>query len=148
MGSKFAAVLLLVGLMAAPSAHASNTDERETLAKVRGIFVQLANGVLMEERRVRRDFPGTRWADVDLGASMPAERRLAIVQLPAELRAEVGDLLTISASERAAKAPGAVSAQAPIERPSRAVGVKARWFTEEADRFGRSREDVAAVFQR
>ena len=148
MESKFAAVLVLATLMAAPLARASDADEPGTVAKVRGIYVQLANGVLIEQQRAGRSVSGARWADVDLGPSAPAEKRLAIVQLPAELRTEVGDLLTISQSERAVKAPGALPAQAPIAQPSRAVAVKARWFTEEADGFGRAREKVASLFPR
>src|SRR5690242_14444362 len=76
------AVLLLLALPA---------GAEEASGRVRGIYYQAAPGVMVDARMLR-SASAVRWADVELDGP---QKRHAMVQLPREMQASVGDLLTV-----------------------------------------------------
>ena len=63
----------------------------EAVGRVRAVYFQAAPGVMVDASMLRR--PGAiRWAEVEIDG--PA-KRLALVQLPKEMQASVGDILTV-----------------------------------------------------
>lgn len=141
---KLAAVLVVAGFSATVSAQGAEADL--PVAKVSGVYVQLARGVLMEQRRAAKGFPGKRWADVDLGPGVPAERRRLVVELPDDVQAEAGDLVELRLeAARPPQLAGVRGADAPIALASRVMAVKARWFTDEAEKFGQPHAKVATL---
>jgi len=65
----------------------ARADETPLGGKVRGVYHQAARGVFIEQSVARAPQGATRWADVDVAGA--ATRQL--VQVPAEMRAELGD---------------------------------------------------------
>ena len=63
----------------------------EAVGRVRAVYFQAAPGVMVDAGMLRR--PGAiRWAEVEIDG--PAKRR-TLVQLPKEMQASVGDILTV-----------------------------------------------------
>ena len=106
------------------AAGTARADEAPAAGKVRGIYVEAARGVLVE-KRFARGSQGRQVADVELEG-----RKRVTVQIPAELKAEVGDLVQVSLAQ-----PEPTLARAPIAAPSRATVVAAKWFTPQAEAF-------------
>ena len=123
----------LAGLMFTLSAHAA---QNSPIAKVRGIYVEAARHVLIQESLIHSRPGARRWSEVDLGPGVPAEKRRRIVALPRKVQAETGDLVVLESG--ASRVSGAKSIEAPIVLPSRVVMVKAKWFSYEAASFGRT----------
>jgi len=79
-------VILVVCLLWAWPAKAE-----EASGRVRAIYFEAAPGVMVDASMLRR--PGAvRWADVEIDG---AEKKRAMVQLPKDMQASVGDLLTV-----------------------------------------------------
>ena len=63
----------------------------EAVGRVRAIYYQAAPGVMVDASMLRR--PGAvRWADVEIDG---ADKRRALVQMPKQMEASVGDILTV-----------------------------------------------------
>ena len=142
MKKSIAAAYFLVIVCAAFSARAS--DETE-LGKVRGLYSEAARGVLVAQSVAKENRSARRWADVDLGPAAIGQRRV-LVELPAELRTEPGDLVRVKMEIGRLRAPGVVQTDAPVAQVSRVLAVQARWFTEQAQAFGEALPSVAALF--
>jgi hypothetical protein len=101
--------ILLACLLVSLSARAD-----EVTARVRAIYYQAAGGVLVEPSLLRR--PGAaRWADIEL-----ADRRRALVQLPAGMEARIGDVVAVQLAT-----PKSIDTAEPM-RVSRVTEIKAR----------------------
>ena len=78
-------------LFAVLLALALPSGAEEASGRVRGIYFEGAPGVLVDARMLRRA-GAVRWADVEIDGP---EKRRAMVQLPREMQAAVGDILTV-----------------------------------------------------
>lgn len=90
-------------------------NAEELIARVRAIYYEAASGVLVEPKMARRA-SAARWVDVEL-----ADGSRALVQLPSDLRAGVGDVVAV----RLAAPKSLVAAAEPI-RVSRVTEVIGR----------------------
>jgi hypothetical protein len=80
-------LLFIVGLLG----FAFPAWGEEAVGRVRAVYYQAAPGVMVDASMLRR--PGAiRWADVDIDGP---DKRRALVQLPKEMQASVGDILTV-----------------------------------------------------
>ena len=92
----------------------SPASAEELIARVRAVYYEAAGGVLVEPKMARRA-SAARWVDVEL-----ADGNRALVQLPSDLRAGVGDVVAVRLA-----APKSLVAAEPI-RVGRVIEVKGR----------------------
>jgi hypothetical protein len=111
-------------------------DAGPLVAQVHGLYLERGRGLLVEAASAR-DARGRRFADVDLGPLAGPDRRRVIVQLEDALRVEPGDLVVVTLAVAVPMALGQAKLE-PVAAASRAVAAKAKWFSEEAQRFGRA----------
>ena len=77
----------LLALVSLPAAHAEDAT-----GLVRDVYYQAARGVMVDARM--RPSNAQAWADVEL-----ADRRRVLVQVPREMTAYVGDMVTVRLGE-------------------------------------------------
>ena len=86
---KIACSLAFVALTAAAfPAHA-----QDEAGRVRGLYVEVARGVLVDPR-LARSGATRRWVDVELGVP-GGERRRALVMVPDDMKVALGDLVGV-----------------------------------------------------
>lgn len=129
LGMGLVFIVLNVALLIAAIGSA-RAGEVLPVAKVRGIYVEAARGVLVEQR-FALGVRGRQVADVELQG-----QQRAIVQLPAELKVNVGDLVEVSLAQPEPAPLGRRQASAPVAGTSRATLVVAKWFMPQARAFG------------
>jgi len=78
----------LLALLAVPAAHAEDVT-----GFVRGIYYEASRGVLVDASMMRRA-SAARWVDVEL-----ADKSRHLVQLPAQLSASIGDMVSVQLGE-------------------------------------------------
>jgi hypothetical protein len=105
----FAFLVLLVGSF---PLHA-----QEATGRVRAIYYEAARGVLVDPKMLRRP-SAVRWVDVELDG-----RERALVQLPSNIEAGVGDIVAVQLASP--KSPEITKVDAPI-RVSRVTEVRSR----------------------
>ncbi len=93
----------------------SPASAEELVARVRAIYYEAAGGVLVEPKMARRS-SAARWVDVEL-----ADGNRALVQLPSDLQAGVGDVVAVRLA-----APKSLAATYEPIRVSRVTEVKGR----------------------
>jgi hypothetical protein len=81
-------VVCLLVLLAVPAAHAEDTT-----GFVRGMYYEASRGVLVDAGMTHRP-SATRWVDVEL-----ADKSRHLVQMPAKLKASIGDLVSVQLGE-------------------------------------------------
>jgi hypothetical protein len=118
------AAALLLGIA---SAHAGEA----LLGKVRGVYVEVQRGVIVEESAKQAPEGARRWADVDFGAHGAQPRRHVMVQLAPEMKAEQGDLVEV-------KLAGRDASPMLLPQTNRATLIAAKWFTPQAGAFDRA----------
>lgn len=94
----------------------SPVSAEELVARVRAIYYEAAGGVLVEPGMARRA-SSARWVDVEL-----EDGSRALVQLPSDLQARVGDVVAVRLA--APKALGTVAGMSEPIRVSRVTRVK------------------------
>jgi hypothetical protein len=90
---------------------------QEATGRVRAIYYEAARGVLVDAKMLRRA-SAVRWVDVELDG-----KERALVQLPSNLEANVGDIVAVQLASP--KSPQIAKGDAPI-RVSRVTEVRSR----------------------
>ena len=78
--------------------YLSPAGAEEATGRVRGIYYEASRGVLVDARMLRRP-SAVRWADVELDGTHAPERKRQLVQMPAEMNAAIGDLVSVRLGE-------------------------------------------------
>jgi hypothetical protein len=116
---KISCTLALLALsFASPALYAE-----ESLGRVRGVYVEAARGVLVDQKFRSSATSSILWADVELSAA--PEGRRVLVQVPAELKPASGDLVAVQVED---SLPRMVAQQVPMLRVSRITEVRTRAF--------------------